>query len=305
METKYNVKKGFKIKLGGIIVAVVLVLALIGLLICSTTIKAGYVGVVYNANGGIENTVLNQGWYTVAPWKHVTSYPVSTETVYLSKGVKESGKDDDSVMAGTADGKPINMDVSYTYHFDSLKVKDIFTKFRGQSASAIADSYIRRFIKDDLNEISTQYGTFDVYGTKRTEVAQKTYQKLTEDLKKDGIIIESFSITDVRPDAETTKAIQAKVNAIQALEQAKVEKDKAVVEADKKVAVAKGDADSAKIKADGEAYANKVKQASITPELIQYTLATKWDGKQPIVVGGNGAILDLSKLMTDNTAATK
>ena len=285
-----------KTTIGGVIVAILILVLVIGFFACTTTIKPGYAGVVYNANGGLEERTLTQGWHVVAPWKHVTSYPVSTETVYLSKNVKEGGKDDDSIWAGTADGKPINMDVSYTYHYDPVKLKNIFTKFRGQSAEVIADVYIRRSVKDNLNAVSTQYGTFDVYGMKRDIVAQEAFKRFSGGLSEEGIIIESFSITDVRPDEDTLKAIQAKVNAIQALEQVKVEKEKAVIEAEKKAAEAKGQADSAKIVADGEAYANNAKRASITKELIDYTLAQKWDGKQPLVTGGGGNIIDLGSL---------
>ena len=48
-------------KIGGIILAGMLVLAGAGLVFCSERIPAGYVGVVYNMNGGIQEETLNQG----------------------------------------------------------------------------------------------------------------------------------------------------------------------------------------------------------------------------------------------------
>lgn len=284
-------------KAGAIIAAVAIVVLVIIMFSCTTTIKPGYVGIVYNMNGGVEDTVLPQGWHMIAPWKSITSYPVSTETIYLSAHGKEGGNDNDSVNAGTADGKPINMDVSYTYHFDPSKLKQVFTKFRGQSSQMIADTYIRREVKNELSVISTQYGIFDIYGTKRSEVADKVYKGAVAELSKDGIIVESFNITDVRPDNDTMKAIQNKVNAIQALEQVKVEAEKAKIEAEKKKTEAEGDAAKKRIEADAQAYANQKLQQSATKEVIELEWIKKWDGKVPVVGGNNSNILDINSLM--------
>ena len=291
------------------IFAVILIILVIICSMFGATIKPGYVGVVYSASGGLEDQVLGQGWHMKAPWKSIISYPISTETVYLSKSVKEGSTDDESVNAGSSDGKQINMDISYTYHFNPDKVKDIFAKFRGQSADIISDTYIRRSVKNNLNAISTQYGVFDIYGIKRSEVATNTYKALIKDLESDGILIESFNITEVRPDANTVAAIQDKINSEQSLAKMKIDaeknivqanndKEKADIAAQQAVTTAKGLAESAKIAADAQNYANMKMQQSITPELIQYTLATKWNGQQPLVSGNGGQILNLGDLMT-------
>lgn len=54
-------------KLGGFVAAIVLV---IGLIICMKSlvrVPAGYAAVQYNANGGVEKKVLDQGWQR---WKY-------------------------------------------------------------------------------------------------------------------------------------------------------------------------------------------------------------------------------------------
>ena len=98
-------------KIGGIILAVVIGLGLIGGVMSASKIKAGYVGLIYNLNGGIENEVLPQGLHFVAPWKKVKQYSTSIEQGYLSREEKEGSKGDDSFNVPTSDGKTVNVDL--------------------------------------------------------------------------------------------------------------------------------------------------------------------------------------------------
>ena len=278
-------------KLGGIVVGIVLVGILIFSLCSIVTIDPGFVGVVYNTNGGIEDQVLSQGWHFKSIFERITEYPISTETIYLSKSTKEGEKEDTSINVGTSDGKEINLDISYSFHFEPTKLKDVFNKFRGSSVEVIADTYIRRFLKDTINAVSTQFELFDVYGAKRQEVATKTFIQLQKALLADGIIVDGVSILEVRPDEQTKQAIQNKVNAIQALAQLKVERDRATIEADKKRIEAEGESAKQKIQADAQAYANEKVQQSMTPQILQKLWIEKWNGTVPNVEGSNAGIM--------------
>lgn len=63
-------------KIGAVILALVMVFGLIGAVICLERVPAGYVGVVYNMNGGVDGEVLTQGWHLVSPTKKVTTYSI-------------------------------------------------------------------------------------------------------------------------------------------------------------------------------------------------------------------------------------
>lgn len=280
-------KTSFKIGLGCVIG--VLLIFFIFMITCIKTIQPGYAGIVYDMNGGLENTTLSQGMHLIPPWKQVTSYPISTETVYFSKSNSEGGNNDESVNPGTGDGKTVNMDVSYTYHYDVNKLPHIFTKFRGQSAEDISNNYIRQYMKDAINGVTTQYGVFDIYGTKRQEVANKIYKDFEAKTKADGIVVESFSIVEVRPDSDTMKGIQEKVNAEQALKTAQIKQEQAKV-----------DAETAILKAQGEAKANQILEQSINQDLINYNKWNKWDGKLPSTVAGAD-----SSILIDGSSAEK
>jgi regulator of protease activity HflC (stomatin/prohibitin superfamily) len=246
---------------------------------CIKTIQPGYAGLVYNMNGGLQNTTLSQGVHFVPPTQQVTSYPISTESVYFSKSGSEGNKSDESINPITADGKTISMDVSYTYHYNLADLTKVFAKFRGQSADTISNGYIRQFMKDSINAVTSQYGLFDIYGSKQSEVASKIFVEFQKRMAPDGIAIESFSIMAVRPDADTMKGIQAKVDAQQAYETAKVKLQQAEV-----------DAKTAVTKAQGEADANRVLEASIDQNLINYDEIQKWDGKMPTTMAGAGGL---------------
>jgi prohibitin 1 len=281
--------KKMKIRLGGLAVGGVLLLAAGLTALSMTSIKPGYSGVVYNADGGIEENTLGQGWHFVLPWKSVTSYPVSTETVYLTKTSTEGSPSDDSFNVSTIEGKPVNVDVMYSYHMDQTKLPHVFTKFRGANTNAIESGYIKQNLKSTIQEITSEYGVLDVYGEKRGEITQKIQNEFTKRMAQDGIMIESFSFGEIRPDADSMKAIQDKVNAQQKLQQYIVEKQQAEVLAEKARIEAKGKADASVITAKGQADANRAISESLTPALIEYTKVNKWNGENPKVMTGNGS----------------
>ena len=66
-------RKGY---LGGIILAVILVVAFICTLVCIERIPVGYEGVVYSMNGGVQEETLTQGWRFVSPTKKVKLFTV-------------------------------------------------------------------------------------------------------------------------------------------------------------------------------------------------------------------------------------
>ena len=78
-------KKG---KLGAILLALVLIIGLVCCVVCLEKIPAGYVGVVYNMNGGVDGEVLEQGWHLVAPTKKVTKYSIGIEQSYLTADIR-------------------------------------------------------------------------------------------------------------------------------------------------------------------------------------------------------------------------
>jgi regulator of protease activity HflC (stomatin/prohibitin superfamily) len=99
-------------------------------------------------------------------------------------------------------------------------------------------------------------------------------------------------------------AITAKAQAIQQAERARNELATTQAEAAKKIAEAEGDAKSQVTRAQGEADSNRIRQASLTPQLLELrrlenakALIDKWNGQLPSVEAGQGSgmILQLPK----------
>lgn len=254
-------------------------------------VEPGNVGLVYTPSGGLQKETLSQGWHLVSPFAKVTKYPISTTSVQLSK---KSEDGDQSLNVSTSEGKLVNSDIQYNFHIDPEKAPVLFTKFKGASIETIEAGYLRQNLKASIQEITSTYGVLDIYGSKRDEITAKVSENFTKKMKADGFIIENFSFVEIRPDAQSMKAIQAKVDAQQKLIQFETEKKQAEVLAQKSVIEAKGKADAALIEAQGKAKANAALQQSITPELIEYEKAKKWDGKLPQVSGGNTPMIQMS-----------
>ena len=259
---------------------------------CTYKVDPGYAGVIYSMDGGIETETLGQGFHVVAPWKKVIEYPVSTETVYYTKNNDDGDeKKDNSINVNTKDGKQVNVSVTYTYHMDEVQLPSVFEKFRGQKSEVIEAGYMKNEMYQAINEITSQYSLMELVGDKRPQINEAILDKFRNSLEPYGIVIETFNLSDVVPDEQTKEAIQAVVNAQNALEKAKVEKEQAEVDAEKARVAAKGKADAELIEAEGTAAANAKLQESLTPLIVEQRKLDKWDGKLPGIVAGDSNLL--------------
>ena len=284
--------------MGGTGIAIILLIFAVLTFMCTYKINPGFNGVVYSMDGGIEDETLGQGFHVVMPWKKVSEYPVSTETVYYTKGDSSSedqeDRKDNSINVSTKDGKTVSVSATYAFHMDPSNLPAVFEKFRGQDVEVIEKGYMRNEMFQAINEVTSQYSLMELVGDKRPEINQKIFEKFHNSLEQHGIIIETFNLSDVVPDDATVQAIQNVVNAQNALEQSKIEKQKAEVEAEKARISAKGKADAALIEAEGQAKANAKLQQSLTELIVNQHMVEKWDGKLPqYQLGGSNALFSI------------
>lgn len=291
-------KKGF---IGAIVLAIIIFGGLILTLTCTERIPAGYVGVVYNMNGGVDGEVLTQGWHIVAPTKKVTTYSIGIEQSYLTAEDKGDSPKDESFSIPTSDGKTVRVNLEFSYRFDEDRVAQTFTMFKGKSGESIKDTFIKPKIVAWTQEVSANYPVTDIFGDKRTQINAELDTYLREKFDKYGIIIDTVNFTDISVDAETAAAIQKKVTAQQELELANIEaetakinaeKDKEVAQiaAEKAIIEANAEADVIRIAAEAEAEANRVIAASLTDTLIEKIKYEQWDGELPTVSGSNAIV---------------
>ena len=293
-------KKGF---IGAIILAIIIFGGLILTLTCVERVPAGYVGVVYNMNGGVDGEVLTQGWHIVAPTKKVTTYSIGIEQSYLTAEDKGDSPKDESFSIPTSDGKTVKVNLEFSYRFDEERVAQTFTMFKGKAGEVIKDTFIKPKIVAWTQEVSANYPVTDIFGDKRTQINAELDVYLREKFDQYGIIIDTVNFTDISVDAETAAAIQKKVTAQQELELANIEaqtakvnankeKEVAQIEAEKAIIEANAEAEVIRIAAEAEADANRKIAASLTAELIEKIKYEQWDGKMP-TVSGSGAIVTI------------
>ena len=162
------VKKGF---IGAIVLAVILFGGVILGLMCTERIPAGYVGVVYNMNGGVDGEVLQQGWHLVSPTKKVTTYSIGIEQSYLTAESKGDSPNDESFNIPTSDGKTVRVNLEFSYRFDEERVAETFTMFKGKSGEEIKNTL------QELELANIEAQTAKVQAEKEKEVAQIAAEK--------------------------------------------------------------------------------------------------------------------------------
>lgn len=313
-------KKGY---IGGIVLAVVLVIGLIVGFSCAEKVPAGYIGIQYSMNGGVSDDVLTQGWHLVSPTKEVVLYSIGIEQSYLTAGEDGDSKKDDSFEVPSSDGKGLMVDLTFTYRFDADKITSIFTRFKGQSGKEVRDSFIKPNIISWTKEVTAKYPVTEILGDERANLNIAVSEYIRDKFEPYGIIVENVSLINIDADDETRASVQRKVNAQQELELAQIEQKTANVQAqkDKEVALVKaeqdketaeiaaeqakiraeGEAEATRIRAEAEAAANELIAASLTPELIENNKISKWNGEVPIVSGNGATIVDVGSVATPVT----
>ena len=300
---------------GGIATGFVIIVLIVCGFKCTERIPAGYVGVVYNMNGGIEKDVLRQGWKLVSPTKTITLYSTALEQSYMTKDDVGDSPNDESFEIPTKEGASLEADVAFSYSFDEARVPEVFTRFRGQDGKEILNSFIKPKMQAWIKEETSAFSMIDIVSKQRGQVNATITKKMKQRFDKYGIVIDNVALADIRPDKDTDKAIKKKIKAQEELETAKVtaetdkvnaERDKAValinaekekeaasIEAEKAKIKAEGDAEAKRIAAEAEAEANEKIAKSLTPELIEKQKIEKWNGSVPQIQGGSTPIVDM------------
>lgn len=280
--------------LGGVVLAIVMIVGVILLCLCTTRVPAGYVAVQYDMNGGVKDEVLTQGWHLVSPTVKTTLYTVGIEQSYLTSGNNGDSETDESFSASSSEGKAMTIDLTFTYQYQAENVTEVFTRFKGQSGREVRDSFIKPNIISWTKEVLARYKVSDILGSERANVNIALTEYLSEKFEAYGITISNVSLINIEVDAETQEAINAKITAQQNAETQAINNqtaiDKAEAEAQVKLTEAQAAAEAKLIEAEAEAEANRLLQESLTALILQQEYIDKWDGELPDIMTGSDSI---------------
>lgn len=283
-------------KVGGLIVAFVLVVVLTICCVSTEIVPAGYVAVQYNINGGIQDEILTQGWHMLSPSVHATLYSVGLEQSYLTADSRGDSKHDDSFSACSSEGKDIRVELTYTYQYEPDNVVSVFKRFKGQNGTEIRDNFIKPNIISWTKEVIAQYKVADILGSRRSEINTALTDYLSEKFAVYGITVSNVSLVNLEVDAETSQAINSKIAAQQYAETQAINNQTSIDMANANAEVmrlnAQAEAEALMINANAQAEANAIIQKSITPEILQREWVNKWNGVLPAYTsGGNDNVL--------------
>ncbi|AMQ65943.1 transposase [Stenotrophomonas phage vB_SmaS-DLP_6] len=262
-------------------------------------VPSGHVGIKVNLLGGekgVDTEVVGVGRVFVGWQQELYLYPTFTQTVQW----RRTGDSDNSVAFSDTDGTQISADLGMSYRIDQSKAAALFQEFR-KPIEDITDGQIRQAVIDSLNGEAGQLKVEDIYGKGREALLSRVQVRVTKLLAPKGIIIEKLSwLGPVRLPPTVQAALNAKIEATQKAQQRENEVQATIAEAVKNREQAKGEADAKLLAARAEAESIRIKGDALrqNQELVQLTIAEKWDGKLPnqlINSGGNsgGPILQL------------
>ena len=268
-----------------------------------TRIEAGYVGIEVNLAGsqrGASEIPVRTGWVLYSPLTtQVIEFPTYVQTVKWTRDSSEGHPFNEEMGFNSKEGMEIFADVSLSYAIEANRVPDFYVKYRVNQLDTFTHGILRDIVRNSLNEVASTYTVEDIYGEKKAEFLGRVEQQIQVKVANVGVGVQQFGFIGApRVPSVIAQAITAKAQAIQEAERAKNELATTQAEAAKKIAEAEGDAKSSVTRAQGEADANRIRQNSLTPQLLelrrlenQRALIEKWNGQLPTVETGQNALL--------------
>jgi len=271
LKQQLKVKQMIKLSSFGVIG----LLAMILLAKSCERIDAGHVGVkvnLYGDNKGVSDVTEVTGMVFYNPITHnIYEFPTFIQ--------HKEYTGENAFIVNSKDGSEFHISPIINYSVKREKVPSIFAKYR-RSLSEIEDGFLKTNIYDAFRMTANFY-TAEELISNRQLFETKVRQTLDASLLPEGFIINQLTSNLVYP--ETFKrAIEAKNNAVQSALMAENKVKQAEAEAKIKVATAEGNASAMLTSAKAEAEANRLKQQTITPMLLQLEWINKWDGKLPV-----------------------
>lgn len=241
-----------------ILISSIVILALSS---CTTRIDAGHEGILvkqYGSEKGVQDVTLVTGrvWYNPFT-EDVEQYATFIQTV-----------DYDAFSVNAKDGSAFAVDPTLSFNIVPGNSPMIFRKYR-KDLEEVSETTILNYVKDAFRLQMNKYTTDEIVSN-REQFESAVQKNLSEVLEKEGFHLEQL-----------TSGLQYPQTIVDAVN----EKNKAVQEAmgaKNKLIKDSIDAQRLVITARAQKQANDLKQASLTPLLIQQQFIEKWDGSTPL-----------------------
>ncbi len=177
---------------------------------------------------------------------------------------------EDEATAASKDLQDVSTKIAINYKLDFKEAAVVYQTIGRDYISVIANPVVQETVK----EVTAKYNAEDMI-LKRTDVKNDITTALVARLATRGIVTESVNIINFDFSDEFTKAIEAKVVAVQKVLEAENKLRQIEVEARQAEQIAKGEAAAAIARANGQAEANRIVDASLTENVLRYYFIDK------------------------------
>jgi regulator of protease activity HflC (stomatin/prohibitin superfamily) len=227
-------------------------------------VNAGERGVLMQF-GKVQDQVLDEGIHPIMP--------IVTSVRTLSVRVQQNTFQSD---AASKDLQKVTTELAVNWHVDPARVNKVFQQVGDQQQ--IITGIITPAVSEVL-KAATAKKTAEEIITRRTELKEEIDANLKKRLAAYGVVVDDVSLVNFAFSPEFSRAIESKQIAEQEARQAGFIAQKATQEAQAEVNRAKGQAE-----------AQRLQRQTLTAELLQKQAIEKWDGRFPMVIGGNNSL---------------
>ncbi len=263
------------------------------MLISCSRVDPGNIGVkvkTLGQNKGVEPEVLDVGRYWLGLPYDLYTYPTFVNIYPFTQSATEGSPVDEAFYFQSVEGITCNVDIAISAHADPTKVVKLFVTYRKDMIPIIKE-ILRQDVSNYFINYASNLRVDEIYSVKKIDMINYAKDELRKKCEPLGLVIDDISYkSDIRFPEQVQKAIISKIEAIQLATQKQNEIVQAEADAKKTVAKAQGEAESLLLVAKAQAEANRLLSNSITPTLVTYELAKKWNGVSP-TYSGNGSVL--------------
>lgn len=250
------------------------------------TVGAGNVGVVYRF-GSIVGQV-GEGLNLIAPWETSRQASIQVQRANFEK-----------LNAFSEETQDVFITATLNYQVSPDAIQDLYRRVGVNWFDRLVPSRVLQIFKDE----TVKYESVDI-APAREEIRTAVIRRLRDQLSPYSIDVRDVLIDNIDFQPEFKAAIEAKQIATQDALRAQEVVAQREFEARQQEAEALGDANSVRIRAEGQADANKLLAQSLTPSVIQYQAIQKLIGNLSVAIVPPGTLLDPTKLLGEITGGS-
>ncbi len=265
----------------GLVTTAALLIILIGIVTSMIRqINAGHVGVQV-LFGEVKDDVLYEGLNFVNPLVKIHEMSIQTQNYTMSRTADEGQKlGDDAIRVLSKDGLEVIIDLTVLYKIIPGEAPKIFRELGMNYENKV----IRPITRTGIREGASQFEAIALFSEKREEFESIIREKISNDLKKRGVILEKMLVRNIGLPSSVKESIERKITAIQEAQRMQFVLQKEKQEAERKRVEAKGIADAQKIVNMG--LSDKILQFEMIK--VQKELVNSPNSKI-IILGGKGS----------------